>query len=421
MKDFVGKRVAFNVGGVRFETNISTLQSIPNTRLSSVEKLEQFYDADKDEFFFDRNPTIFSSVLDLCRSGHLHLPSNLCGIHARKELEFWGIPLRYLDVCCWKTFYSSNNDLELVAFLDKQFSCIEKEDSSGKIIPRIRRLVWRFFENPHSSRLAMRPIWNLVLDIYDHGFSINHYISFGYVRKLKGSKTQTAFIKTQVTWIWTVDIICNIIFAFDFLMRVGSCPCQSTFWMDILNLADFGSLCGFLLICIMTNLHRITSCVQCYNGRAVMYTLTGAHLMLACRNLRFFRICRVNKSLKILFLSIDRSKKDIALLSLVLIIMSVVFGGLVYYAEIQEEAKFEYFHVCFYWAFTTMIMGGYGDVVPQTDSGNVIAAVCGLIGILALSMLIAVISGNFGELYARYLDREKHAKEKDTIEYNMEL
>lgn len=252
--------------------------------------------------------------------------------------------------------------------------------------------------------------------------NINSYKKYFYhqLPELEGSKTQTAFVKTQVKLIWTADIICNIIFAFDFLMRVCSCPYQAAFWMDILNLADFVSLCGFLIICFMTNLHKMTTCVECYNGRAVMYTLTGAHLMLACRNLRFFRICRVNKSLKILFLSIDRSKKDIALLSLVLVIMSVVFGGLIYYAEIQEEEKFEYFHICFYWAFTTMIMGGYGDVVPKTDSGFVIAALCGLVGILALSMLIAVISGNFGELYARYLDREKHAKEKESIEYNME-
>ena len=90
-------RVVINVGGVRHETFLSTLKTIPDTRLSylgehhtTVARTPE-YDAFKQEYFFDRHPGVFSQILNFYRTGKLHCPSDVCGPLFEEELGFWGI------------------------------------------------------------------------------------------------------------------------------------------------------------------------------------------------------------------------------------------------------------------------------------------------------------------------------------------
>ena len=90
-------RVVINVGGQRHETFLSTLRTIPDTRLSylsehhtSLTKVAE-YDSTKSEYFFDRHPGVFAQILNYYRTGRLHCPSDVCGPLFEGELEFWGI------------------------------------------------------------------------------------------------------------------------------------------------------------------------------------------------------------------------------------------------------------------------------------------------------------------------------------------
>lgn len=72
-------KVKLNIGGIRFETFNSTLNKIPGTRLSQLSKSDQNYDVIKEEFFFDRSPILFESILNFYRTGEMHIPSSECG------------------------------------------------------------------------------------------------------------------------------------------------------------------------------------------------------------------------------------------------------------------------------------------------------------------------------------------------------
>lgn len=91
--------VKLNVGGVRYETRVSSLLSIPNTLLSNM-----FGDAnaalltEQDEYFFDRNGRLFEYVLDMYRNGgNLILPSvdddAVESERIMQEFRYWGISL----------------------------------------------------------------------------------------------------------------------------------------------------------------------------------------------------------------------------------------------------------------------------------------------------------------------------------------
>ena len=76
------RRLKINVGGMSFETRRSTLRKRPASRLAMLaERLErdESWDNDKQEFFFDRHPGVFASILHCYRTDELHTDHNLCG------------------------------------------------------------------------------------------------------------------------------------------------------------------------------------------------------------------------------------------------------------------------------------------------------------------------------------------------------
>lgn len=63
-------KLVINVGGVRHKTQWSTLEKIQGTRLSVLAKLKEHdesYDPIENEYFFDRNPDAFLSILEYYR------------------------------------------------------------------------------------------------------------------------------------------------------------------------------------------------------------------------------------------------------------------------------------------------------------------------------------------------------------------
>ena len=63
------EQIVLNVGGVRHETHVSTLQNIPNSRLSNLAEQHVTSDTTKDQYFFDRHPAVFNSIIDFYRTG----------------------------------------------------------------------------------------------------------------------------------------------------------------------------------------------------------------------------------------------------------------------------------------------------------------------------------------------------------------
>ena len=61
--------IVLNVGGIRHETHVSTLRNVPNTRLSRLAERHVQSGGSKDEYFFDRHPAVFNSVIDFYRTG----------------------------------------------------------------------------------------------------------------------------------------------------------------------------------------------------------------------------------------------------------------------------------------------------------------------------------------------------------------
>jgi voltage-gated potassium channel len=73
-----------------------------------------------------------------------------------------------------------------------------------------------------------------------------------------------------------------------------------------------------------------------------------------------------------------------------------------------DSATFPSIWLGLWWAVQTVTSVGYGDVVPQTVAGRVIAVIVMLNGIALLTVVIAGISASFVEASRRRAEGQSH-------------
>lgn len=71
--------VIINVGGQIFETYRSTLKRLKTPIFNCEDMFRLYFRKSHGDYFFDRDPTAFGSVLNFLRTGELHIPTNMCG------------------------------------------------------------------------------------------------------------------------------------------------------------------------------------------------------------------------------------------------------------------------------------------------------------------------------------------------------
>lgn len=159
------RRVTLNVGGQRHEVLWTTLNRIPNTRLGnlhncltdeSIMEICDDYDIVQNEYYFDRHPTAFSSIIEFYRTGKLHIMDDICIMSYGEELEYWGIDEFYLEHCCL-TKYNQRRD-HILEEMRKDDECLNPDDGiesfgTGRY-DRLRKFVWDLLEKPDSSKPA---------------------------------------------------------------------------------------------------------------------------------------------------------------------------------------------------------------------------------------------------------------------------
>ena len=152
-------KVVLNVGGKRFETLESTLRRIPSTMLGRIDQSSPYYDTVKEEFFFDRDPFLFTSVLNLYRIGELHLPHNICGPAIKRELLFWEVDENIISECCWRFYKAFEEEQGRLVRIRQAFGFNKSEFSysrggmsnEGHRFQYWRLFAWRLLSDPTSS------------------------------------------------------------------------------------------------------------------------------------------------------------------------------------------------------------------------------------------------------------------------------
>ena len=123
------------------------------------------------------------------------------------------------------------------------------------------------------------------------------------------------------------------------------------------------------------------------------------------RILRIFRVLRLLQFLReanVLARSLRNSRRKILVFFSMMLVLTLIFGCLMYVIEGPENG-FATIPKSMYWAIVTITTVGYGDVVPHTALGQVIASM----GMLTGYAIIAVPTGIITAELALEINREK--------------
>lgn len=129
---------------------------------------------------------------------------------------------------------------------------------------------------------------------------------------------------------------------------------------------------------------------------------TGAQQLAVVRSLRLMRTFRIFKLAHMLSeagqlqRALAASRNKIAVFLAFVLIIVVIVGSAMHLIEGPEHG-FTSIPKGMYWAIVTMTTVGYGDIVPQTTSGKVVAAVIMFLGYAIIVVPMGIVSAELAQ------------------------
>ncbi|XP_061162870.1 potassium voltage-gated channel subfamily C member 3-like [Saccostrea echinata] len=413
--------VKINVGGSVFETSAVTLSRYPNTLFGRLTKQSKFYDSTRKSYFFDKNPNVFLSILDLYRTGTLHFPSFYCSTVIKQELDFWELSPNMLSDCCLQQYIQSEADIQTTQKLRQTFEEYEldytEEECRTSQVKRILRKIWLTLEEPSSSRLAK--VFNYIFLVfviismvtfvlgshppfreeklsYDRLSFVIANRSIRFFKELNLQNPKEVMLGTSLPneALRHCEIFTSVFFTVELIFHFISCPRRLKYFRLPLNIIDLLLVVAMWVTFILEK--DLGFLVKHYE--VVQFYLVSRSLIVL-RLFRVFRLMKLYSGLRIMMMSIRASFEDLLLLSLTFLIASLFFASFIYYAEFYVADTFSDIFIGIWWSVITMTTVGYGDTFPKSTFGYIVGGACAFSGMLILAMPVAILTTNFSDLY----------------------
>ncbi|XP_059203086.1 potassium voltage-gated channel subfamily A member 1-like [Centropristis striata] len=396
------ERLAINVSGMRYETQLRTLAQFPDSMLGDPRRRIRYFDPMRNELFLDRSRACFDAILYFYQSGgRLRRPANVPLDMFLEELRFYELGEEIIDR------YKA----------DEGFP---KEEERPLPTNDLQRRLWMLFEYPESSGgariIAIISVMVIVISILIFCLETLPEFRIEKERREQFSTIPHPTLANETILIppgftpfqdpfFIVETICIIWFSFELVVRLFCAPSKVQFFKDVMNIIDFFAIIPYF-VTLGTELVKD-------KGDQPSASLALIRVIRLVRVFRIFKLSRHSKGLQILGQTLKASLRELALLIFFLFIGVILFSSAAYFAEVDSPGTaFTSIPESFWWAVVSMTTVGYGDMYPETVGGKLVGSMCAIAGVLTISLPVPVIVSNFSYFYHREMECE------DTTEYN---
>ncbi|CAO2594552.1 Potassium voltage-gated channel subfamily G member 2 [Lemmus lemmus] len=411
------RHVIINVGGCRVRLAWAALARCPLARLERLRacrghdellRVCDDYDVSRDEFFFDRSPCAFRAIVALLRAGKLRLLRGPCALAFRDELAYWGIDEARLERCCLHRLRRREEEAA------EACSGPPSRGPPGSPVralgigrlERGRRRLRDVVENPHSGLAG----------------KLFAYVSVAFVAVTAvglclstmpdiRAEEERGECSTKCRNLFVLETVCVAWFSFEFLLRSLQAESKCAFLRTPLAIIDILAILPFYVSLLAGLAAGPTGSKMLERAGLVL------RLLRALRVLYVMRLARHSLGLRSLGLTVRRCAREFGLLLLFLCVAMALFAPLVHLAERELGARRDFSSVpaSYWWAVISMTTVGYGDMVPRSLPGQVVALSSILSGILLMAFPVTSIFHTFSRSYSELKEQQQRAASPEPV------
>uniref|UniRef100_A0A1I8C311 Ion_trans domain-containing protein n=1 Tax=Meloidogyne hapla TaxID=6305 RepID=A0A1I8C311_MELHA len=323
---------------------------------------------------FLRSPLAFEAVFQYYANGVVHKPPELCPSAFSAELEFWRVPTSYIGACC------SDSVSPLERLLESSKEDKVDDTSFEKLrFGQFRRRMWTFLERPGSSMQAkvfeLSSTMFVMISVLGLSFGtipdfqVLEYVSSGNQTILLPNGTEIIQediepIRIEHPIFVFTERVCIAFFTIEYLLRLFAAPRKLRFALKPLNLVDLLAIMPFYLELMLTLMG-----VDDKKLRDLRWAFLVVRILRVLRVIRIIKLGRFSSGLQTFGMTLQRSQKQLQMMTIVLLTGVVFFSTMIYFLEKDEKSSpFTSIPAAYWWCIVTMTTVGYGDVVPATTT-----------------------------------------------------
>ncbi|XP_068453593.1 potassium voltage-gated channel subfamily KQT member 2-like isoform X2 [Clinocottus analis] len=221
---------------------------------------------------------------------------------------------------------------------------------------------------------------------------------FATIREFKNSSESALYI---------LEIVTIVVFGVEYIVRIwaAGCCCRYRGWRGRLKFARK----PFCVIDIMVLIASVS--VLAAGSQGNVFATSAIRSLRFLQILRMLRMDRRGGTWKLLGSVVYAHSKELITAWYIGFLCLILASFLVYSVEKESNEEFETYADALWWGLITLTTIGYGDKVPKTWNGRLLAATFSMIGVAFFALPAGILGSGFA-LKVQEQHRQKHFEKR---------